>query len=139
MDSSYFKAPLPGNHEGISASTFTGQYLGINKYISEEKANAAAIVLQFLASKEFQKKVILENDHIYYSAIPSLYDDEEICSVVDCDLMKNIQPVLMPIREDYDSFSNNIRHSIYKYLYEEASVNEAINNINIYLSNDFKK
>ncbi len=56
MDSSYFKAPLPGNHEGISASTFTGQYLGINKYISEEKVDAAAIALQFLASKESQKK-----------------------------------------------------------------------------------
>ncbi len=56
IGSTYVKVPLPGNHEGISASTFTGQYLGINKYISEEKANAAAIVLQFLASKEFQKK-----------------------------------------------------------------------------------
>ncbi len=109
-----------------------GQYLGIPKHISEEKANAALTLLKFLTSREFQKKVVLEYDHIYYSAVPSLYDDEEICSVVDCNLMKNLQPVLMPFKDDYDTFSKGIRKSIYDYLYNSESVDKVINDLSLY-------
>jgi len=48
--------PLPGEKEGISASCIGGQSLIMNKYISEEKKIAAGKIIEFLGSKEYQKK-----------------------------------------------------------------------------------
>ncbi|KAG4085823.1 periplasmic binding protein-like II [Neocallimastix lanati (nom. inval.)] len=133
FDSVYYKAPLPGKLNGVSGSFVYGKYLGIPNNISEEKKKAAAIVLSYLTSYEMQKKMSITYKQNFYSPIKYLYDDEEVCTNVDCGLMKMIQPVFMPIREDYDSFAKNLRESIYDYLYNGATVEQALSNIEKYI------
>jgi len=56
--------------------------------------------------KRNDKKYFL--DGLIIPAIPSIFDDEEVCKIEDCELYKNIQPLL------------NIPYKFYdKYKYEE--------------------
>jgi len=111
---------IPGVKEGISGSIIGGFNLGINKYIDKDKLNTTIEVFKFITSKEIQKKGILE--YGYYSGIPSLYDDEEICSKRNCEFYRNVQFVLRPTRKDYNNYSRTIRNDIYKYLYGDDDV-----------------
>eukprot|EP00833_Pecoramyces_ruminatium_P008684 jgi/Orpsp1_1/1182716/evm.model.c7180000082382.1 len=90
----YKKIPLIGYKKGISGSVIGGLNIGINKFISKDNINAAVKVVEFMTSMEIQKKLIMEYRSI--TAIQSLYKDEEVCKVVDCDLLNSIQPVTRP-------------------------------------------
>jgi len=63
----YRVSEIPGWREGISVSMLSGIDVGIIKYISEEKKIAAAKVLEFILSKEEQKKVVMQKKNIYRS------------------------------------------------------------------------
>jgi len=132
IDQNYYLAPLPGKREGISSSAITGDYLGISKYISEDHKNAAIEVLKFLISKETQKGLLMENKN-NYPTISSLLDDEEVCSQIDCKLLRNIQPVFMPITKDFDSFESVLRDSTYNYLYYNEPVDQSLQKIANYM------
>ena len=60
---SYVVSPLPGVKEGISGSIVTGYNVGVNNYISEERKKASIEVINYMASKNFQKKYV-KNDII---------------------------------------------------------------------------
>ncbi|KAG4100518.1 periplasmic binding protein-like II [Neocallimastix lanati (nom. inval.)] len=125
----YKFALLPGRKEGISGSVIGGYNLGMSKYINEERRNAAITAFKFLTSKELQKKMVLENNVI--SAIPSLYEDDDVCSFLDCDIFKNTQLTNRPTNKisDYDEYSKKFREYIYDYLYGNKTSTEVLKSI----------
>ncbi|ORY61097.1 periplasmic binding protein-like II [Neocallimastix californiae] len=114
----YKKDILPGSKNGISGSVLGGYNLSINKYICEEKRNAAIIAFKFLTTKEIQKSFMLESKQ--YSPITSFYDDEKVCEVIDCSLYKRLQLIQRPYSADYGTWSSKFRNKIYKYLYDSS-------------------
>jgi len=131
----YYLSPPLGNKSGISSSMVYGKYLGVSKLISKEKKQAAVEVLKYFTSKDVQKQLLRKFNH-FYSAIPSLYNDKRFCShhEVNCYLLKSIQPVVMPIINDYDNFERKLRKSTYDYLYGNTKSEVALENINNYLN-----
>lgn len=123
----YKKIPLIGYKKGISGSVIGGLNVGINKFISKDNINAAVKVVEFMTSMEIQKKLIMEYRSI--TAIQSLYKDEEVCKVVDCDLLNSIQPVARPCKEKYDDYSFQFREYMKEFIYGNATAEEALNNI----------
>ncbi|ORX75704.1 periplasmic binding protein-like II [Anaeromyces robustus] len=131
IDPSYKIALLPGWKEGISGSVIGGDNIGISKYISEKKKDAALIALKYITSKDLQKKNVLERRVL--TSIKDLYDDEDVCKTINCSLLKNVQPIVRPtnITDDYDEYSLKYRNIIYKYLYtNEITISEALDQIN---------
>ena len=126
----YVISPFPGRKKGISGSCIGGYLLGINKYISDERKKAAAVVLKYFTSAEFQKKFVIKY-YQSYSGMNILYDDEEVCSYVDCKLIKNIQGIERPsaIVDNYESYSNKITNLIFEFLYNGKSVTETLREI----------
>ncbi|ORX79715.1 periplasmic binding protein-like II [Anaeromyces robustus] len=102
---SYEVVPLMGNIEGVSGSSVGGVNIAINKYISEERQKNAAKVVEFLTSKDIQKKLSIVQKKI--SGIVSLYNDEDVCKAINCELIKSIQPIPRPIStlDDYENVS----------------------------------
>jgi len=100
-------------------------------HISEKKKKAAAEVLKYLSSKEAQKKYIIPNN--YFSGISSLYDDEEVCSMIDCDVAKGAEPfsTMMFKSEFYERelYISKTQEYIYDYLYYNKSLSEIIKKI----------
>jgi len=125
----YNLSPLPGWKEGISASTLSGLDVGISNYISEEKKKAAVKVLEFFLSKEEQKKIVMAKK--IYTGIKELYDDEELCSVINCEFYKNLQINLRYHYEvkDYDEYCGNVRKHVYGFVNGDKTVSEALNGI----------
>jgi len=125
----YKITPLPGGKDGISGSCIGGLNIGINSYISDEKKNAAIHAIEYINSKEFQKKMIM--DFRICSAISSLYDDEEVCAKVNCNFFKTLQLIQRPKEANYDTYSEKFRNYIYEFLYgSEKSANKVLNKIN---------
>jgi len=86
----YQRTPLPGAKKGVSGTIVGGYNIAINRYVENENKLASIEVLKYILSKSVQKKYMI-NKHIF-SAITSLYDDKEVCSEIDCGLVKKIQP-----------------------------------------------
>ncbi|ORY85900.1 periplasmic binding protein-like II [Neocallimastix californiae] len=126
----YTLSNLPGNTEGISGSCIGGYNMGINKYISNEKKKKAAKIIEYFASYDFQKNTIL--NYGFQTALEEIYDDKLICQRYEqCQDFKYIQSILRPIyaTEDYSEYSRKFRNYLLKYLYENASLNECLQNI----------
>ncbi|ORX84161.1 periplasmic binding protein-like II [Anaeromyces robustus] len=119
----------PGNKIGISGSAIGGYNVGINKYSSDTKKKASIKVIEYITSKDIQKKIITEKKLI--SAMTSLYDEEDICNVVDCEFFKSLQPIGRPITKmlDYNSYSEKFRNYIYEYLYGDKTPEEVLKRI----------
>ena len=82
-----FKATaLPGRKEGVSGSYIISTNLGVDNYISQERKEAAIEFMKFISMKETHKKYIINN--YFFSGITELYDDEEVCNVIECDIIK---------------------------------------------------
>lgn len=120
---------LPGVEPGISGSIIGGNSLVINKYISDEKKQAALKALEFLTSKEMQKIVVTEFE--LYSGILDLYDDESICIDIDCEFFKSVQLIDRPtyLTDNYEKYSEDFRETIYSYLYGEAKLEDVLQQI----------
>jgi len=129
----YYKAPLPGNKDGISGSYVSGKYVGIPNFISEERQKVAIEVLKYLTSYQMQKSLVIDYKGRIYSPIPRLYDDEDVCKDVDCNLMKNIQPIFMPIDVNNDVLEKKLVSSTYEYLYGDAPISQALGSMNYYM------
>jgi len=126
----YVMSPFPGRKKGISGSCIGGYLLGINKYISDEKIKAAAVVLEYFTSAEFQKEFVIKY-YQSYSGMNKLYDDEEVCSYVDCKLIKSIQGIERPsaVIDNYESYSNKITNIISEFLYNGKPVTDTLREI----------
>jgi len=133
-DPVYKVSPLPGIKKGISGSTAGGSNLGICIYSEGERREAAITALQHITSKKVQREQIIINNKLL-SPIPSLYDEKEVCDVVDCDFFKSIQYIPRPTlqTDDYDEYSTFFRKNIYDFLYGNktaAEVLQIISNLN---------
>lgn len=125
----YLVSALPGAEENISGSALGGHNAGINIYSKLEKRKEVIEAFQFITSKDMQRKYIVSNN--YYSAIPSLYDEEEVCSIVDCNYFKNIQLTARQFtnKTNYDQYSYKFREYVYEYIYGNKSEIEVLKNI----------
>ncbi|OUM61594.1 hypothetical protein PIROE2DRAFT_12375, partial [Piromyces sp. E2] len=125
----YKKGILLGKNEGVSGSTIGGYNIGISKYIDEKNKKAAIKALKFFTSLEYQKNFTIAEK--YFSGIRSLYDDEDVCNSVNCDLAKSFQPIARPNSptDDYDSYSEKFRKYIFDFLYNDKSAEEVLNKI----------
>ena len=75
---------LPGRKEGASGSYVISTNLGVNKSIDKGRRKAALEFMKFIALKETQKIFIIKYS---FSGITELYDDEEVCNVIECDII----------------------------------------------------
>jgi len=87
--------------------------------------------LKFLTSKETQKNYCIKNYLI--SAIDSLYDDEEVCKIIDCNAIKDAQP-FTSLRFTDDEFGNNYylkkyKQYMFEYMYEDKPLMKMLENI----------
>ncbi|OUM64345.1 hypothetical protein PIROE2DRAFT_8898 [Piromyces sp. E2] len=120
---------LLGNKEGISGSCVGGYNIGINDHISTSRKILAMEVVKFITSQDTQKNFMLNKKIL--SGITNLYDNEKICNLIDCNLIKDIQPVYQPnTLDNYDDFSSQFKEYIYDFLNNNGSASEALNNIN---------
>ncbi|ORX82994.1 periplasmic binding protein-like II [Anaeromyces robustus] len=126
-DEGFIKIPIVGNKEGISASSVGGLNVGINKYISNENINASVKFIKYITSKEYQKESLMRKEN--FSAINSLYDDKEVCKIVDCELFKKMQFIARPPVVNYDDYSFNFRNYLKSFLYGNESPEKTLNNI----------
>ncbi|ORX44204.1 periplasmic binding protein-like II [Piromyces finnis] len=126
----YKVSSIPGGNEGVTSAILTGYNLGIIKDIEKEKQDAAIKVIEFIASKNYQKQLVKKN--YICTAIPSLYYDDEICTDdIDCELYNNFQPIGRPKNKlyDYDEYSEKFRNNIYEYLFGNKTVEEVLENV----------
>jgi len=65
------------------------------------------------------------------SAIDELYNDEEVCAILDCHLLKNLQPIIRPssLIRNYDDYSYHHTLYIHEFLYGDKTATETLNNI----------
>ena len=128
-----FKATaLPGRKEGVSGSYIISTNLGVSNYIDKGRRKAALEFIKFIALKETHKKYIINNH--FFSAITELYDDEEVCKVIECDIIKNSYPFSF-MNNDVNLFGNDnyqkkYREIIFEYLYKDKPINEVLKKIN---------
>ncbi|ORX80267.1 periplasmic binding protein-like II [Anaeromyces robustus] len=126
----YNKTLLVGNKKGVSASTIGGSLIGINKYISEERIRAAAEFVRYITSYEIQKEKIMYSKG--YTTLTPLYDDEEVCQYVDCELGKKVQPIIRPsnLTDNYDKYSTQFRKYFSDFLFGNKTAEETLTRIN---------
>ncbi|KAG4085296.1 periplasmic binding protein-like II [Neocallimastix lanati (nom. inval.)] len=123
----YTMTLMPGNNEGVSGSCIEAFSLGINKYISEEHKKAAAEVIKYFTSMEAQKKLIIK-DYKLFTPLMSLYDDEESCTFINCELGKQLQGINRDnsLADDYDNYATKIEKLIYQFLSNEKTAQEVL-------------
>ncbi|ORX44206.1 periplasmic binding protein-like II [Piromyces finnis] len=125
----YKMANFPGREKGISGSTMCSFNIGIGNDIKIENKMAAIEAIKYITSLEVQKKYL--KNFLINTAIYSLYNDTEVCSEVDCELFKNLQPINRPgsKTDNYLSYSQKFRDYIYNYLYGNKTVEEVLKKI----------
>jgi len=126
----YYMTPLPGKTEEVNGSIIGGYLFGINSYISDEKKAASAEVIKFLTSEYVQKEIILKYFRSY-SGLFKLYDDEEVCSYTDCELIKNIQGIERPssLIDNYEDYSSKYTTLISEFLFNNKPIKEVLSEI----------
>jgi len=127
----YKATALPGKKEGVSGTYVKSTNIAIGKNISEEKKEAAAEFLKFVALKDTQKKYIINN--YLYSAITELYDEDEVCNIIECDIIKDALPFTFE-NNDEDRFGNDnyiakFRDYLFEYIYNDRPLNDVIKKI----------
>eukprot|EP00833_Pecoramyces_ruminatium_P007907 jgi/Orpsp1_1/1181939/evm.model.c7180000079204.1 len=126
----YTLSNLPGNIEGISGSCIGGYNIGINKYITEEKKEKAARVLEYISSMEFQQNIIMKSG--FQSALGDIFEYDSICQEFEqCRNFKTIQAIVRPTKDtdDYTLYSQKYRNYLLKYLFNDEDLKECLQNI----------
>jgi len=122
---------LPGKKEGVSGTVMISHNLGINKYISKKKKEKAIEFLKFVASKEIQRKYVAKERLM--SGITELYDDNEICNFIFCDVVKNSRPLSI-LNNDVNLFGDDNYHPKYHqymldYIYNGESLENTLKKV----------
>jgi len=123
---------LPGSTPEVFGSCIGGSNIGINSFINPEKQMASAEVIKYMTSKETQRDLVMAQNMI--SGITSLYDEEDVCQIKDCELIKSIQYTNRPIHvnDDYDSYASFFRNNIFEFLYGNKTASQVLHNISDY-------
>jgi len=126
----YSMSVLPGKKDGINSSIIGGYSIGIYKYISEKKKEAALEVIKYFSSKKFQKEIIVKQLGLI-TALEELYDDDEVCEFINCDMLHEIQYYLRPIStmENYNDFSKRAMNYFQDLLDGKKEVEDTLSNI----------
>jgi len=126
----YNTSSLPGKREGISASVMGGLNIGISKFISKERRDAALEALQLLNSKQFQKECIVKLLG-YVTPLDELYDDPEVCEKIQCKMIQEGQYYYRPqaSMKYYTIFSNRAKDNIQSLVEGEIEVNDFLTKI----------
>jgi len=126
-DLDYTISLMPGIKDGINGSCMGGYIIGMTNYIEDNNKKAAAEVIKYLTSEDVQKKVIVKKTKTF-TGLTTLYDDEEVCSIINCSLLKNIQGINRPITEvdNYSYYSEKIFKIINNKLFNDTFSTEEI-------------
>jgi len=126
----YTTSVLPGKKKGINGSVIGGYNIGINKKIKDERKIAAIKVLEYLISEEVQKNIIIKKLHLN-SALSKLYDDDEVCSLTNCEIIKEIQAMSRPSNtlKNYDIYSSKAIHIFFDFITGKKTPEEALTKI----------
>lgn len=126
----YKVSSLPSKSKDFKGSILGGFNIGINKNINDEKIKASLEVVKYLSSEEFQKKVIIKQLKLF-SALLKLYDDEDCCQTINCDIIKDNQFFIRPssTMKNYQDFSDRSVKLFHKFLNGELKVEEVLNKI----------
>jgi len=130
-DPSFKATALPGRREGVSGSYVKSTNLSISKYISDERIEAALEFLKFIALKETQVTYNIKNS--FYSAMTELYDEEDICNIIECNVIKDAYPFSMKDNDvnlfGSDSYNKKYSNYFFDFLYKDQPLNEVIKKI----------
>jgi len=126
----YKRSRLPGRFDGLSGTTIGGSNIGVNKYISDEKIDAAIEIIKYMTSKTTQKECVL--NYGFVSAITDLYYDDDVCEKENCELYRGFQPIARPgmLTDDYGKYSFKFRQYMHEFLFENADAIETLTKIN---------
>ncbi|ORX43386.1 periplasmic binding protein-like II [Piromyces finnis] len=118
----FYKSLLPGKEEGINSSYLKSLNIGIFNDISEDNLNASVTVLKYFMSEYIQKDIIAKKFQLY-SPLKTIYDDDLICSILDCNIKKEINTIQKSdiINEMYDYFSFKFPQIFSEFLFNEKS------------------
>jgi len=127
-DPSYFVASiLPGRKENVTGTVINTTNFGINKHISDKRKKYAAEFLKFAASKEIQKKFILQD--LFLGGNMELYKDKDVCGIVECEIMNDNKPYLF-MNNDERTFGSDDYYPKYQglldYIFGDKSAEEVL-------------
>jgi ABC-type glycerol-3-phosphate transport system substrate-binding protein len=125
----YTISRLPGEKKGISASWINGYYLLMNKYITEEKKEAVARVIEFTLSKNIQKMILLK--YMKISGSDVLFQDEDLCKQFDCDFYHSLQFLSREAEtaSEQTDYNSKFINYVYNYIYNGADLDETLQNL----------
>jgi len=123
----YQMSVIPGKKKGINGSCIGGFLIGMNKFISDEKKEAAAEVIRHLTSESVQKSIIIKYFHAF-SGLSKLYEEKETCIEFECGLAKKIQGIERPssLISDYNMYSRKMIDLISNFLYNNKPASETL-------------
>ncbi|OUM68817.1 hypothetical protein PIROE2DRAFT_3336 [Piromyces sp. E2] len=130
LESRYKLTILPGKKSGINGSCIGGYNIGIANFVKTENIIASAKVLEFFTSPKQQKNIVVNKNKLF-TALTSLYDDQGVCSTIDCNFARDVQSIHRPSNEieDYDSYADKVKSYIFKFLYDNQSASETLTKI----------
>jgi len=119
---------LPGAKEGVSGTIVIPNNIAVNRYIDDDRKEAAIEFIKFVGSKDIQKRFIINN--YMYSADMELYKDEEVCSVLNCDIIKDSYPFSFMSNDVKffcdDNYHIKYRSKIFDYLYDNKPIDKVL-------------
>ena len=129
--SAYKATALSGRKKGVSGTYVKSTNISISKYINDTRKEAALEFFKFVALKETQKKYIINKS--FYSAMTELYDEEDVCNVIECDVIKDAYPFSMKNNSvklfGDDMYNRKYRDYIFYYLFKDKPLNEVLKKI----------
>jgi len=122
---------IPGGKPGVSGSIMSAYNMGINRFSTSDKKKAAAEVIKYMTSKKIQREYMIAQ-HVF-SGIESLYQEKEVCDIVNCEIIKQAKPFstmhFTTNHYDMDHYMEKYRNYIYEYLYGNHSIDEVLDSI----------
>lgn len=103
--------------------------VAVCKYSKNKEA--ALKFLKFVTSKETQRKLIIGNG--LYSTLTELYEEEDVCNTINCNVIKAAQPIsgVDNSKDDFSdaSFLKQYRMNFYDYLFNGEDLDKVIKNV----------
>ncbi|OUM63869.1 hypothetical protein PIROE2DRAFT_9539 [Piromyces sp. E2] len=100
-----------------------------NDLDSKYPGNKSKEIINALELLKKMKNEISSGDLV--SGIPSLYEDEQVCSTVNCEAYRNVQPIRKVNTYPYDEEEYYYKYTnyIYDYLYRNKSISEVLDHL----------
>jgi len=132
--STYRLTSLPRGSQEIlvdSISAVKTINIGINKYISKEHIKVASEIIEYLTSRDVQRKYADQASII--SSMKDIYNEgEKICQLIDCSFIQKAQEKGNVVLNDlcHNPDSEKIKNHIYDYLFRNRKLSVILKQIN---------